>query len=143
FEFERAYYALVNTDYEHDIGWLSRESCKPGHVPDGESLLVAQMAPDWSTATYDDPLEAISGEVAEMVAQLLGDDRLCNPDWVDDQGWRYALPDAAVETAKTDPLAAHELYVLATGSSARGAPTRHSGTGWLSASESPPGYSRS
>ena len=111
FEFEKPYYALVNSDYEHDIGWLSRESCKPGHVPDGESLLVAQMAPDWSTATYDDPLEEISGEVAEMVAQLLGDDRLRDPDWVDDQGWRYALPDAAVDTDKTDPLAAHGLYV--------------------------------
>jgi len=51
FEIERPYYALVNDDREHDIGWLARESCKPGHIPDGEELLVAQMAPDWSSKT--------------------------------------------------------------------------------------------
>ena len=42
FELERPYYALVNTDKDHEIGWIAREECKPGHVPDGESLLVVQ-----------------------------------------------------------------------------------------------------
>ena len=94
FAAERPWYALVNTDREHDVGWLSREECKPGRVPGGESLYVAQMSPDWSGERFDDPLDAVAGGVADRVAALVGDDRLRDPDWVDDARWRYALPDA-------------------------------------------------
>jgi predicted NAD/FAD-dependent oxidoreductase len=95
FEQERPYYALVNTDKAHEIGWLAREECKPGRVPDGESLLVVQMSPEWSEAHFDDPRSEIVPGVAETVADLVGDDRLREPDWTDDAGWRHALPDAA------------------------------------------------
>ncbi|MFC6991788.1 NAD(P)/FAD-dependent oxidoreductase [Haladaptatus sp. GCM10025707] len=96
FELDRPYYALVNPDRNHPIGWLSREECKTGHVPAGESLLVVQMSPEWSTEHYDHPEEQAGRVVANMVATLLDDDRLAEPDWVDTQGWRYALPDASV-----------------------------------------------
>jgi len=111
FEIDRPYYALVNTDRDHPIGWLARESCKAGHVPDGESLLVAQMAPDWSTAHYDDPLDAAAEEAAGMVADLLDDDRLAEPGWVDDQGWRYALPDAGLDDGIAADLREQSLYL--------------------------------
>ncbi|WP_256545272.1 NAD(P)/FAD-dependent oxidoreductase [Halobellus inordinatus] len=91
------WYGLVNPDKEHAIGWLSREECKEGHVPDGESLLIVQMGPEWSTTHYDDPLSDVEPGVADRVATLLDDDRYADPDWVDDQGWRYALPDASLD----------------------------------------------
>ncbi|WP_311171980.1 NAD(P)/FAD-dependent oxidoreductase [Halobellus ordinarius] len=93
------WYGLVNTDKAHAIGWLSREECKDGHVPDGESLLIVQMGPEWSTARYDEGLDDILPDVTERVAALLDDDRYRDPDWIDDQGWRYALPDSGLETA--------------------------------------------
>lgn len=96
FEREKPWYGLVNVDREHDIGWLSREECKDGHVPGSESLLVVQMSPAWSTEHYDDPLEESVGTVAEKVATLLDDPSLSEPDWYDDQGWRYALPNDGV-----------------------------------------------
>ena len=111
FEIDPPYYALVNDDRDHDIGWLARESCKPGHIPAGEELLVVQMAPDWSTANYDMPLDDAASEAAVKAAQLLDDDRLTEPDWVDDQGWRYALPDAGVDSDAVEPLEAHGLYL--------------------------------
>lgn len=111
FELDRPYYALVDTSGEHDVGWVSREECKPGHVPDGESLLVVQPSPEWSTAHYDDPLDEVAPAVAEKVATLLDDDRLRDPDWVDDQGWRYALPDAAVDEEPVSAAAAAGLHV--------------------------------
>lgn len=94
---EEPWYALVNTDREHDVGWLAREELKEGHVPDGESLLVVQMAPDWSAARYEaDEAETLE-EIVEAVAELLGEERLRDPDWMDYMGWRYALPDEGVE----------------------------------------------
>ncbi|RLM57480.1 NAD/FAD-dependent oxidoreductase [Halobellus sp. Atlit-31R] len=113
YPFREAYpwYALVNTDKEHAIGWLSREECKAGHVPDGESLLVVQMSPEWSTVNYDDPLETVADDVTDRVATLLGDDRYAGPDWIDDQGWRYALPDGAVGGDAATLAADAGLYV--------------------------------
>ena len=111
FAVDRPYYALLNTDREHPIGWLARESCKDGHVPDGESLLIVQMAPDWSTAHYDDPLDSAAEEVAGMVADLLDDDRLAEPGWVDDQGWRYAQPNAGLDDGVVGDLREQGLYV--------------------------------
>jgi hypothetical protein len=99
FEAEFPWYALVDTSKEHAVGWVGREECKPGHVPDGESLWVVQMGPDWSAAHYDDPVAEAAAAAADRVADLVGEARLADPDWVDDQGWRYALPDAGAATA--------------------------------------------
>jgi predicted NAD/FAD-dependent oxidoreductase len=111
FEQDRPWYGLVNVDKDHDAGWLSREECKRGHVPDGESLLVVQMGADWSSDHYDDDEVAIASAAAETAADLLGDDRLRDPDWTDVSHWRYAQPDGA---ADADAVRAGEeagLYV--------------------------------
>ena len=92
FELDVPWYGLVDVDKTHEIGWLSREECKRGHVPDGEGLLIVQMSPEWSTEHYDDPLDEAADAAATFAAGLVGDDRLTDPDWVDDQGWCYALP---------------------------------------------------
>ncbi|WP_254841283.1 NAD(P)/FAD-dependent oxidoreductase [Natronomonas marina] len=110
FELDYPWYGLVNDDREHEVGWLSREECKRGHVPDGESLLVAQMSPAWSTRRYDDPSEAVKADAASIVADLLDDDRLADPDWTDRQGWRYALPDDGVDTGPLRAAEGHGLY---------------------------------
>ncbi|WP_254763340.1 NAD(P)/FAD-dependent oxidoreductase [Natrinema marinum] len=112
FELERPYYALVNADKDHDVGWVSREECKPGHVPDGESLLIVQASPEWSADRYDEPPAANLERLADMTARLLGDDRLREPDWTDHQGWRYALPDDGVATEPLDRAEREGLYCL-------------------------------
>jgi hypothetical protein len=97
FRLEKPYYALVNTDKQHDIGWVSREECKAGHVPDGESVLVVQANHGWSVEHYDDPGAENVAALAEQTATLLDDERLADPDWSDHQGWRYALPENGVD----------------------------------------------
>jgi renalase len=93
FEMDVPYYALVNTDREHEIGWVSREECKPDHVPDSECLLVVQMAPDWSAQRIDDSPGSVAHEAVELTADLFDDDRLSMPDWTNTRSWRNALPD--------------------------------------------------
>jgi predicted NAD/FAD-dependent oxidoreductase len=112
FEVDRSYYALVNTDDAHEVGWISREECKPGHVPDGESLLVVQASPAWSTARYDaDPADNVA-DLAAHAADIVGDDRLADPVWSDHQGWRYALPDEGVLHGPVQSAEDHDLYCL-------------------------------
>ena len=97
FAIDPPYYALVNTDHEHDIAWVSREECKAGHVPDGECLLIAQMAPDWSVERYDEPANDVADAAADLVGELFDDDRFASPDWTDVQRWRFALPESGAD----------------------------------------------
>lgn len=96
-------YALLNTDQEHDVAWLSFEECKPGHVPTG-SVIIAQMSPGWTADHFEDDSAALLGAGLAAVRDVLGDD-LPEPDWSDAQRWRYALPDTA---ANADALRAGE-----------------------------------
>ena len=110
FELEAPYYGLVNVDDGHEVGWIGREECKDGHVPDGETLLLVQMAPDWSVDHYrDDPGELLDAVAAET-ATLLDDQRLADPDWTDHQHWRYALPDDGVDDDALASATEHDLF---------------------------------
>jgi predicted NAD/FAD-dependent oxidoreductase len=111
-ELDRPYYALVNPDRDHQIGWIAREECKAGHVPDGESVLVVQANPEWSVDHYDDDPAANVAELADLSAGVLGDERLADPAWTDHQGWRYALPDEGVRQGAVDDAADADLYAL-------------------------------
>jgi len=111
FEIDAPYYALVNSDKEHEVGWISREERKPGHVPEGETVLIVQASPDWSTARYDDPPEQNVADLARHAAAIMDDPRLADPDWTDHQGWRYALPEAGVRADVVRTAAQHGLYV--------------------------------
>ena len=111
FELDYSWYALLDTDREHEIGWLAREELKPGHVPDGQTLLIAQMSPAWSTRRYDDPSDEVKADAARLVADLLDDERLADPEWTDRQGWRYALPDDGGDADALAIAEAEGLYV--------------------------------
>ncbi|MDY6817713.1 MAG: NAD(P)-binding protein [Halobacteriales archaeon] len=109
---ERPYYALVNTDKNHDVGWIAREECKPGHVPDGESVLIVQASPEWSTDRYDADPEQNIVDLAGMTAEIMNDDRLREPAWTDHQGWRYALPETGTNQGVLADAEEVGLYCL-------------------------------
>jgi hypothetical protein len=112
FELDRPYYGLVNVDKAHDVGWISREECKAGHVPDGESLLVVQANHEWSVEHYDDdPAENVAA-LAEMTADVVGDERLTEPAWTDHQGWRYALTEGGVQSGPVQSASEVNLYCV-------------------------------
>jgi predicted NAD/FAD-dependent oxidoreductase len=88
---ERPFYALVNTDKKHPISWLAYEHLKPGR-PNTPHVLIAQMAPQWSVAHWEDALPDLTQQIQRLVSELLAEN-LPEPLWSDRQGWRYALPD--------------------------------------------------
>lgn len=86
-----AFYALLNADRDHAIAWLSFEDDKPGHVPEGQSVLILQMAPGWTEARFEAAPDALATEGAALASELLRTD--CSaPAWTDHQRWRYAIP---------------------------------------------------
>ncbi|MEZ3117598.1 NAD(P)/FAD-dependent oxidoreductase [Halobaculum sp. MBLA0147] len=112
FPLDVPYYGLVDTTKEHAVGWISREECKAGHVPDGESLLIVQANHEWSVEHYDDDPDENVDRLADHAADIVGDDRLRDPDWTDNQGWRYALPEDELPTAAREAAEEEGLWVL-------------------------------
>lgn len=94
---ERPFYALVNTDRAHPISWLGLEHKKgPERCPEGHSLLLPQMAAQFSLDHWETPPNSLIPIVAEQVSALLGVD-LRTPLWGDVQRWRYALPNSSAD----------------------------------------------
>ncbi len=112
FEIDRPYYGLLNTDKAHAVGWISREECKAGHVPDGETLLIVQANHEWSRGHYGDDPAANVATLAEYAAEIVGDDRLETPVWSDYQGWRYAIPEGRVRRGPLEAAESASLYCL-------------------------------
>lgn len=110
FELDVPWYGAVNSDKDHDIGWLSREECKTAHVPPGNSLLIVQMNEPWSVANYDTQPDEMLERIAERTAHLLDDDRLADPDWTDHQHWRYSQPEGEVDHESISDVSDHALY---------------------------------
>jgi len=108
---EAPYYGLRTVDDRHAVGWIGREECKPGHVPDGASVLIVQPPPSWSADRYDAAPEANIAALAEHAASIVGDRRLATPSWTDHQGWRYAFPTDSVEESAVQTAAADDVYV--------------------------------
>lgn len=95
-------YGLVNADGEHDVGWIGFEDRKPGHVPDGQVVVVVQMGSGWSADRLDYTPDDLVPDAKEKASAVL-DTSLRYPSWFDSQRWRYAAPTAG---ADTDALAA-------------------------------------
>lgn len=93
---ERPWYALVNIDKHHPISWLAYEHHKPQRPMDGQHVVIAQMAPQWSMDHWEDELPALQNEITALLSDLLGED-LHTPRWADRQGWRYSQPDSGAD----------------------------------------------
>lgn len=111
-ELDVPYYALINPDKTHELGWIAREACKPGHVPAGQSVLVVQANHEWSTEHYEHPPEQNLDAIAALTADVIGDDRLATPAWTDHQGWRYALPEGSPPQGPLRRVESAGLYCL-------------------------------
>ncbi len=112
FELDRPYYALVNPGKNRELTWISREESKPGRVPEGQSVLLAQAGHDWSVEHYDDPPAENISTLASKTANIVGDERLADPAWTDHQGWRYALVENAAPEGPLRTAEESGLYLL-------------------------------
>ncbi|MEM8599773.1 MAG: FAD-dependent oxidoreductase [Bacteroidota bacterium] len=89
-------YGLVDTSRSFPVAWLSFENDKPGHVPEGRTVLVAQMSDAWTRAHYDAD-RATLFDLARPHLETLLSAPLPEPAWTDTQRWRYALPTSAAD----------------------------------------------
>lgn len=89
-------YALVDTTREHAISWVASERHKPGYLPPGHDVVVAQMAAAWSAPRLDGPGRDIVREAWLETAALLG--RRDWPAWAEVVRWPHALPDRLVDS---------------------------------------------
>ncbi|MEM9018073.1 MAG: FAD-dependent oxidoreductase, partial [Verrucomicrobiota bacterium] len=128
FSFPGDAYALINSDRRHEIAWLSHENRKVDRIPEGETVLIAQMAPGWTKEHWSAPQEVIIETSLEAVRRLL---RIDLPDlqWADTQRWRYAHPKTAASLEAMKPGAEIGLFFAGDGFIGKGRVPRAIETG--------------
>lgn len=97
-------------------------------MPEGQSLLIAQMASAWSELRYRVPLDDLAPKAIRVAGDLLGTE-LGGWAWADRQGWRYALPDGEVDRAALDAAASARLFFAGDGIAGKGRVGRALDTG--------------
>jgi len=109
--FDPEYYALVNNDRAHPLSWVAVEHAKhAARVPEGHTLLTAQLAPQASRDVWNDDEATLTTTVDGWVRALTGH-QLPAPLWADRQGWRYALPDGRADATIVQAYEqSHGLY---------------------------------
>ncbi len=112
------FFALVNSDRRHELAWLSFENDKPGRVPAGQTVLIAQLSPAASDALFD----AGRKHVAEFAAAAAGRLLRCSLPlrWADVQRWRFAHPGAAADPGALAAAAPPGLFFAGDALAGRG-----------------------
>lgn len=126
------FFALVNVDRSHDIAWLSFENDKPDRVPEGQTALIVQLSPDWTSAHFETEVESVKAFAAVQAATLLRRELPVN--WSDIQRWKFAHP---FSKAAVESLAAAEpkgLFFAGDGLVGKGRVSRAIETGLQAAS---------
>ncbi len=134
FHFPGQAYALINTDRQHALAWLSHENQKAERVPAGETLLIAQMAPDWTQDHYHDPKEEVI-EAAHRAVKALLPLELPALQWADTQRWRYAHPHTAASLEAMKPGAELGLFFAGDAFIGKGRIARAIETGFAAAKQ--------
>jgi predicted NAD/FAD-dependent oxidoreductase len=92
FEIDVPYYALLSQTSAHPIDWIARESCKAGHVPDGETALIVQAGDEWSREHFEAPSDGAAQRLADHCREMMGLERIGEPAWSRVHRWRNAIP---------------------------------------------------
>ncbi len=126
------FHALLNTDRQHPIAWLSIEDDKPGRVPRDQSIVCVQMSPSWTAPRVDDDPAQYTEAVHRQAAALL-DNPLDGVAWTDAHRWRYAAPTTATDPEPLDAAHTVGLYFAGDFRVGKGRVARAMDTGWTQA----------
>lgn len=99
------YSALLSVNRGSPLLWLGIETEKcPGRAPDGWTVFVAQLGPEFSRSNFDASESALAQVVGMRLARLFGPG-FAQPDWVEVERYRDSQPERVVlfESANRDP----------------------------------------
>jgi len=98
------FHALINLDGKNPVAWISFENDKPGHIPDGVTVVGVQMQPNWSREHFEEDAAELSRIAWSHAATVLQWND-CQPQWFDSQRWKFAHP---VRSADMSLIQSHE-----------------------------------
>jgi predicted NAD/FAD-dependent oxidoreductase len=114
--FNFPFYALINSDREHSISWISIENDKIGHVTkENQTVLIVQMNEEFSDKFSDTEinpnevvLDKIINEIKNLLPELINSKILYSYLKL----WRLALPKNSIDLETIQKLAEKNLFVI-------------------------------
>jgi renalase len=113
------FYALINSDREHDISWVSLESEKKGRIAEekeNSSLFIVQMSDKFSSKccnsnlTNDDINSSIIEKLKSLLPQLNQNNSKVS--FTDSKLWKYALPKNKISQELVDKFREKNIFII-------------------------------
>jgi predicted NAD/FAD-dependent oxidoreductase len=87
------YFALLALDRMTPVLWVGIESLKvAGRAPDGHSVFVVQLGPEYSRANFEAPEAVVTAVAAAAISRLFGNG-FAVPEWSHLTRWEYSQPE--------------------------------------------------
>jgi renalase len=109
------FYALINSDREHPVSWISVENEKEGRVPEGKKnslCLIVQMSEDFSEKYALIDKSAVTGKIVEEIQKLLPNLINTNILFSNLKLWGLALPKNSIENSLLEQLKEKNLFII-------------------------------
>jgi renalase len=109
------FYALVNTDREHSISWVSVENEKENHVNvEDTTLLIVQAGEKFSKEAYEKKLsdEETKNLMLGQLNDLVTETKSSKVTFSDLKRWKHALPTKGIDKSVVEELAKKRIYLI-------------------------------
>lgn len=106
------FYALINSDREHPISWVSIENEKKREGLENEIFLIIQMSDRFSTENQEKDENFVKSQILTELNNLLPCLRNSKVIFSDLKLWRLALPKGPIENSNEEKIESSKTKII-------------------------------
>jgi renalase len=109
------YYALINSDRQHPVSWISIENEKKGRIPKGKEnslCLIVQMSEEFSEKYQNEESDLTTKKILEEVEKLIPSVKNTKTIFSNLKLWRIALPKNSIDETLVEEMRKRNFFII-------------------------------
>lgn len=109
------YYALINSDRQHAVSWISIENEKEGRIPKGKEnslCLIVQMSEEFSEKYQNEEINLTTKKILEEVEKIIPQIKNTKIIFNNLKLWRIALPKNSIDETLIEDMKKRNFFII-------------------------------
>jgi renalase len=109
------YYALINSDRQHAVSWISIENEKEGRIPKGKEnslCLIVQMSEEFSEKYQNEDINLTTKKILEEVEKIIPQIKNTKIIFNNLKLWRIALPKNSIDESLIEDMKKRNFFII-------------------------------
>lgn len=109
------YYALINSDRQHAVSWISIENEKEGRIPKGKEnslCLIVQMSEEFSEKYQNEEINLTTKNILEEVEKIIPQIKNTKIIFNNLKLWRIALPKNSIDETLIEDMKKRNFFII-------------------------------